>query len=97
MNELTKDTFDKAIKNDTVIVNFGMPGCFFCDRASRIMENIAETNKVTNYKINTDKEMDLVNKYDIAEVPTLIVLKNGKLHKKIVKNITKKLLQEAII
>lgn len=79
---LTKNNFDQEVLNSdkTVLIDFWASWCGPCRMVSPIVDEIAEqagdTLKVG--KINVDEESDLAAKFGVQSIPTLIVMKNGK-------------------
>ena len=63
----------------TVIVDFWAPWCGPCRMLSPVLDEIQQENKdVKIIKINVDENQELVEKYNIQNVPTLVVYRNGK-------------------
>lgn len=79
---LTKDNFDQEVLNSdkTVLIDFWASWCGPCRMVSPIVDEIAEqagdTLKVG--KVNVDEESDLASQFGVQSIPTLIVMKNGK-------------------
>ena len=71
----------EVLKSDvTVLVDFYSDSCVPCKRLSPVLadveEQYADTLKIAKVNINFDTE--LVEKYEIQTVPTLIFFKDGK-------------------
>lgn len=79
--KLTSDNFEEKIKSGTVLVNFGAPWCTPCRKISPIFEKIAEefNGKASICEVNTDENEDLVVKYEIKSIPTILFMKDGKI------------------
>jgi len=75
--ELTKDSFQEAIKPDnTLIVDFWAPWCGPCRGFAPVFEQAAEQNPdVTFAKVNTDVEQELAGALGIRSIPTLMVFR----------------------
>lgn len=73
--------FDEIIRESRpTIVDFYATWCGPCMRQLAIIENFERKmgNEVTVLKVDIDKEKDLVEKYHIKSVPTILVFKNGE-------------------
>ncbi|MEG0545749.1 MAG: thioredoxin [Oscillospiraceae bacterium] len=78
---ITKDNFTKEVQNseDTVLIDFWASWCGPCRMVSPIVDEIAEevTDKKVG-KINVDEEPELAQAFGVMSIPTLIVMKGGK-------------------
>ena len=79
--KFTKDNFEaEALKSDVpVLIDFYADWCGPCRMVSPIVEQIA--NEGGNYKVGTidvDSSPELAARYGVMSIPTLIVLKDGK-------------------
>ncbi|MEG2396323.1 MAG: thioredoxin, partial [Oscillospiraceae bacterium] len=64
---------------DTVLIDFWASWCGPCRMVSPIVDEIAEevTDKKVG-KINVDEEPELAQAFGVMSIPTLIVMKGGK-------------------
>ena len=80
--EPTEATFEHDVLNakDLVIVDFWAPWCGPCLMMAPSFESLAEEyqGKLTFAKFNTDDSMDVMMKYEIQSIPTLIIFKGGQ-------------------
>lgn len=77
--KLNTTNFDTAITNGTVLVDFYTDRCRSCRTFSRITREIAsERDDITVGKVNVESDGALARQYDVIDVPTLIVFKDGK-------------------
>ena len=77
--KINKDNFDQ-IKNSekTVLLDFYADWCGPCRMVSPIVDEIAEENPQYSVgKINVDEEPELAAAFEVASIPTLVVIKNG--------------------
>lgn len=82
VTEITKENFKELCVNNkkTVLLDFWASWCGPCRMISPIVDEIAKEN--TEYfvgKINVDNEAELANAFGIVSIPTLVVMKNGKM------------------
>ncbi len=66
-----------------VLLDFYADWCGPCRMVSPIVDEIAEENpQYIVGKINVDEEPELAQKFGVASIPSLIVLKNGEIANK---------------
>ena len=80
---ITKDNFEsEVLKSDKpVLLDFWASWCGPCKMLSPIISQIAEKyeGKVKVGKVNVDDEPELANAFRVSSIPTVAVMKNGKL------------------
>lgn len=72
----------ETVKNSekTVLLDFYADWCGPCRMVSPIVDEIAEENpQYLVGKINVDEETKLAADFGVGSIPTLIVMKNGKI------------------
>ncbi|MCI9063133.1 MAG: thioredoxin [Clostridia bacterium] len=78
---LNESNFNKEIMNtdELILVDFFATWCGPCKMLSPIISEIANeySNSVKVCTVNVDENQDLVRKYNITSVPTLIFFKKG--------------------
>lgn len=98
--ELTDASFDEVVhSSDTpVLVDFWAPWCGPCKMLAPIIEEIADeyAGKAKVCKLNTDEARDSAIEFGINAIPTTILFKDGKVHKKWIGLTSKKDLTAAI-
>ena len=77
-----KETFEaEVLKSDKpVLLDFFAVWCGPCKMISPILEEIAEEREdIKVCKVNVDEEPELAAQYGIVSIPTLFVIKDGKI------------------
>ena len=78
---LNKENFEsEALKSEKpVLIDFWADWCGPCKMIAPIIEEIAEENDdIKVCKVNVDAEPELASSFGIQSIPTLAVLKDGK-------------------
>ena len=75
-----KENFESIKNSDKpVLLDFYADWCGPCRMVSPIVDEIAEErDDVVVAKVNVDEENDLASEFGVFSIPTLVVLKNGK-------------------
>ncbi len=79
--KLTKDNFEEEVmKSDKpVLIDFYATWCGPCRMVSPIVDEIAEETPDSKIcKIDVDEEPELAQTFGISSIPTLVVIKDGK-------------------
>ena len=78
-----KDFEEKVLKaNEPVLVDFWASWCGPSQMLSPIIGEIAEEAKGFKvYAVNADEEQELMARYGVRAIPTLIVFKDGQIYK----------------
>ncbi len=79
---INKDNFNEEVLNSDkpVLVDFWATWCGPCRMVAPILDEIAEERPdIKVCKINVDEQPELASTYQIMSIPTLMVVKDGKI------------------
>ena len=84
--KISKENFESVKASEKpVLVDFYAEWCGPCRMVSPIVDEIAEEHpEYVIGKVNVDNESELAREFSVVSIPTLVILKNGKLVKRIV-------------
>lgn len=79
---ITKDNFQTEVLNSKVpvLLDFWASWCGPCRMVSPVVDEIAdETPAIKVGKVNVDEQRELAAAFNIMSIPTLVVIKDGKI------------------
>ena len=79
---VNKNNFNQEVLNSDkpVLMDFWAPWCGPCRMVVPLVEEIAkERSDIKVVKINVDEEQELTMQFGVMSIPTLVVMKNGKI------------------
>jgi thioredoxin 1 len=82
---LNNKNFKPVIRDGLVLVDFWAPWCAPCKMVAPTLNEIAEahSDKITIAKVNVDQNQQISRKYNIRNIPTMILFEGGKEIKRI--------------
>ena len=95
---LTDKNFQHQTKNKLVLVDFWASWCAPCRMMAPVLNEVADELAGNSYvgKVNIEQFQSLAQKFQVRNIPTLILLKNGKEIERFVGVKSKDLLLEKI-
>ena len=77
---VTKDNFATVTaENDLVLLDFWAVWCGPCKMIAPIVEALAEEREdIVVGKVNVDDEMELAASFGVSSIPTVVLVKDGK-------------------
>lgn len=79
--EATRETLDKLLCDDLpVVVDFSATWCRPCRNFAPVFADVAaeRCGKMRFVKVDADSERELINRFGIKGIPTIMIFKNGQ-------------------
>ncbi len=80
--KITSGNFEEEVlkSSQTVLLDFWAAWCGPCRMLSPVIDELAaERTDIKVGKINVDEEPDLASRFGVMSIPTLVVMKDGKI------------------
>lgn len=81
VTKISKQDFETKVVNEAAaVVDFSATWCGPCKMLAPVLEEISEQlgGKVNFYNVDVDDDPELAGGFAISSVPTVLLLKNGK-------------------
>ncbi len=97
--QLSDSNFDENVnKYDLVIIDFWAPWCGPCRVISPVIEELSKeyAGKATFAKLKVDDNPLTVSRFGVISIPTIVIMKKGRVADRIVEIVTKNLIRNKI-
>lgn len=98
--KITDKNFNKEVllSKQPVLIDFWTPWCAPCRMMNPVIEQLAAeyAGKVKVGKINVDEEAELAQTFRVMSIPTIVLIKDGKVVKQVV-GVSSKIELEAML
>lgn len=77
--------FEETVSKERLtLIDFFATWCMPCKMQAEVLEKLEKSRNLTFdiVKVNVDDSPNLANRFEISSIPTLVVMKNGKVLKK---------------
>ena len=78
---LTAETFDTAVSDGAVLVEFSARWCMPCRMLEPVMQQLAQsfTGRLRVMSVDTDQQSSLAERFDVKTVPTMLLMRDGQI------------------
>ena len=83
---ITNETYSQEVLNSEkpVLLDFWAPWCGPCQMVLPLVEEIAqERSDIKVGKVNVDEQMELARQFRVMSIPTLVVMKDGQVYRRV--------------
>lgn len=79
VNKTNEENFDKDVflSTEPVLVDFYSDWCGPCKALGPVLDDLAKEKGIKIFKVDCDHNPNLIAKYGVRSIPTVILFKNG--------------------
>ena len=97
INILSESNFDSIVGTKPALIDFGAEWCVYCKKIAPIIEEISNENPdLVVGSIDVDLNPMLAARFQVRSLPTVLLLKDGKVVKQFIGAQTKETFQKAV-
>ena len=96
---ITNETYSQEVLNSEkpVLLDFWAPWCGPCQMVLPLVEEIAqERSDIKVGKVNVDEQMELARQFRVMSIPTLVVMKDGQVYRRVTGALSKEEILELL-
>jgi len=82
MQELEPATFDDAVREGPIVIDFWAPWCRPCLALEPVLEQIA--GRVPVARLNIDEYPEIASRYEVLSIPTVMLFAGGEARGRVV-------------
>lgn len=80
VTKITGDTIPSEVQSGVSVIDFSATWCGPCKMLAPVLDEVAEelAGKISFYNADVDENPSLAEKYNIMNIPALVVIKDGE-------------------